>query len=305
MKTSSSYRIGQKPPIFILGKEMLKVFGFVSRNSNLTHDEYRAGHVGYHNSYGRRLNNIRGYILNVRSNRDLSKDFPDSLLLKHITKAEPNDFDAQWDGYGQLNFDNLIDYQNARGPAKDRAGVNGLEYDEMVGKVGDDFRYLYSGSPFQFSVDEHVQVSVRRPEKKLFKLVQFVKRPDSLSPILFRSYLSGRYCSQVAKMTGLKGLILNLRSTLDVMTGFFAPDSEGFTPAGNVRRNLFYSLWDAMIEYWFEEPNDFFSGRLNESMKTRLDSMELEFFASSFYREVDETVAVIPNRDWPPDFYHR
>ena len=110
MKTSSSYQIGQNPPIFILGKEMLKVFGFVSRNSNLTHDEYRAGHVGYHNSYGRRLNNIRGYILNVRSNRDLSKDFPDSPLLKHITKAEPNDFDAQWDGYGQLNFDNLIDF---------------------------------------------------------------------------------------------------------------------------------------------------------------------------------------------------
>ena len=33
-----------EPPIFILGKEMLKVFGFVSRNNNLTHDEYRAGH---------------------------------------------------------------------------------------------------------------------------------------------------------------------------------------------------------------------------------------------------------------------
>ena len=284
---------------------MLKVFGFVSRNSNLTHDEYRAGHVGYHNSYGRRLNNIRGYILNVRSNRDLRTDFCESPLLKHITKAEPHDFDAKWDGYGQLNFDNLTDYHNARGPARDRAGVNGLEYDDMVGKVGDDFRCLYSGSPFQFSVDEHVQVSVLRPEKKLFKLVQFVKRPDSLSPILFRSYLSGRYCSQVAQMKGLKGLILNLRNSLDVMTDFFASDSEGFTPAGKKRRNLFYSLWDAMIEYWFEDSNDFFSGRLDESMNTRLNSMELEFLASSFYREVDETVAVIPNRDWPPDFYYR
>ncbi len=284
---------------------MLKVFGFVSRHSNLTHDEYRAGHVGYHNSYGRRLNNIRGYILNVRSKRDLSKDFPDSPLLKDITNAEPDDFDAQWDGYGQLNFDNLSDYHSARGSARDRAGTNGLEYDDMVGKVGDDFKYLYRGSPFQFSVDEHVQVSVRRPEKKLFKIVQFLKRPDSLSPILFRSYLSGRYCFQIAQMTGLKGLILNIRTPLDVMTGFFASDSEGFTPAGKTRRNLFYSSWDAMIEYWFEESNDFFSGRFNETMRTRLDSMELEFLASSFYREVDETVAVIPNRDWPPDFYHR
>ena len=57
-----------------------------------------------------------------------------------------------------------------------------------------------------------------------------------------------------------------------------------------------------MIEYWFEDSNNFFSGRLDDSMNSRLKSMELEFLASSFYREVDETVAVIPNRDWPPDF---
>ncbi len=80
---------------------MLKVFGFVSRNSNLTHDEYRAGHVGYHNSHGRRLNNIRGYILNVRSNRDLSKDFSGSPLLKYITKEEPHDFDGNGNGNGK------------------------------------------------------------------------------------------------------------------------------------------------------------------------------------------------------------
>ena len=80
--------------------------------------------MGYHNSYGRRLNNIRGYILNVRSNRDLSKDFPDSPLLKHITKAEPDDFDAQWDGMA-TNFDNLIDYQNAKGPRRTEQGLMG------------------------------------------------------------------------------------------------------------------------------------------------------------------------------------
>ena len=54
---------------------MLKVFGFVRRNADLTHDEYRTAHVGYHNSYGRRLRNIRGYLLNVRGNRPIAESF--------------------------------------------------------------------------------------------------------------------------------------------------------------------------------------------------------------------------------------
>jgi len=33
--------------------------------------------------------------------------------------------------------------------------------------------------------------------------------------------------------------------------------------------------------------------------------MENELFISSFFREVDETVAVMPNRNPAPDFYHR
>ena len=61
---------------------MFKVFGFVTKNNNLTHDEYRAGHVGYHNSFGRRLNNIRGYTLNVRSNQNITKDYKKSSLVK-------------------------------------------------------------------------------------------------------------------------------------------------------------------------------------------------------------------------------
>ena len=90
----------------------------------------------------------------------------------------------------------------------------------MVGKVGDDFRYFYSGIPFQFSVDEHVQVSVRRPREETIQASAVCKATDSLSPILFRSYLAEDAAPQVAKMAGLKGLILNFRSSLDVMTGF-------------------------------------------------------------------------------------
>ena len=142
---------------------MLKVFGFVKRHPRLTHDEYRTGHVGYHNSFGRRLNNIRGYLLNVASNRPIS-DSLGAEAVKSLTTNEPADFDDGWDGWGQLMFDNMEDYVSAKTPAIDRAGPNGLETDTMVARVGDDFDQLYAGSPFQFHVDEHIAMPVRRPE---------------------------------------------------------------------------------------------------------------------------------------------
>ncbi len=284
---------------------MLKVFGFVSRHPRLTHDEYRAAHVGYHNSFGRRLNNIRGYLLNVRSNRNMYTDFSKSAMLRSISFGEPESFDEKWDGYGQLNFDDIQDYLGARSAALDRPGPSGLELDQLVGKVGDDFRYLYRGSPFQFCVDESIKLPVIRLERKMFKVVQFIKAPTDLSAILFRSYLTGRYCSALSMMSNLKGLVLNLRTSLDVMTGFFAPDSEAFTEAGKERRNSFYRNWDGMIEYWFEHPDAFFSNRFDERISSHLNGMENELFISSFFREVDETVAVMPNRNPAPDFYHR
>ena len=80
---------------------MLKVFGFVRRHPSLTHDEYRTAHVGYHNSFGRRLPNIRGYLLNVRANRT-----PDEILghelVAGLTRDEPDDFDTLWDGWFRL-----------------------------------------------------------------------------------------------------------------------------------------------------------------------------------------------------------
>ncbi|MGI9327532.1 MAG: hypothetical protein ACR2PZ_20105 [Pseudomonadales bacterium] len=283
---------------------MLKVFGFVRRNANLTHDEYRAAHVGYHNSYGRRLNNIRGYLLNVRANRDLGETIG-APLLQQISWGEPAQFDAEWDGWGQLLFDSLEDYLAARSPAIDRAGPDGLELDPMVAKVGDDFDYLYAGSPFQFHVDEHVAQAVIRPERKLFKLVQFAKCPTGMAPELFRAMWTGRYASHLTTMPGLRGLIMNLRTPLDVMTGFFAPDAEGFTAAGTQIRETFYSHWDAMAEFWIDRPEDFAAGRTLLGSYADFAQLERELLASCFYREVDETVAVLPNRRPRPDFYFR
>ena len=73
-------------------------------------------------------------------------------------------------------FDKFEDYIIAKQPALDKAGPNGLELDDMVAKVGDDFEHLYSGSPFQFNVNETIIKPVMRPEHKLFKVTQFVKK---------------------------------------------------------------------------------------------------------------------------------
>ena len=283
---------------------MLKVFGFIRRNEQLTHDEYRAGHVGYHNSFGRRLNNIRGYLLNVRANRSLS----DSLgiaVAKDITHNEPADFDDQWDGWGQLLFDSLEDYLAARSPARDRATPEGLQHDPDVAGVGGDFDYLYSGSPFQFHVSERVCRAVARPERKLFKLAQFGKRRAELPSELFEPYWSGRYASLVTQLPGLRGMVVNGRSGLDVMTGFFAADAEGFTEAGIARREHFYRQWDGIAEYWFDSPEAYAQGRKDSELNAKLKAMEDILFERCFYREVDETVAVMPNRHPAPDFYYR
>ena len=283
---------------------MLKVFGFVRRNERLTHDEYRAGHVGYHNSFGRRLPGIRGYLLNVRSNRPLRESLGVDLA-QTICVGEPADFDEQWDGWGQLLFDSLDDYLAARAPAKDRAGPGGLGLDPTVAAVGGDFEHLYSGSPFQFHVREHVVLPVQRPEYKLFKLAHFGKRHAALSEALFAAYWSGRYAELIAEIPGVRGVILNVRSPVDVMTGFFAPDSEGFTTAGIARRERFYGLWDAVAEYWFDDAERFAAARAGGRVSDALAELDALLFERSFYREVDETVAVMPNRAPAPDFYFR
>ncbi len=278
-----------------------KVFGFVRRNAKLSHDEYRAGHVGYHNSFGRRLPNIRGYLLNVRANRALGETVGEELLSQ-LSWGEPNNFDEEWDGWGQLLFDSKQDYLAARSPARDRAGPDGLGYDEGVAGVGGDFDHLYSGSPFQFHVEEHVCVEVMRPEHKLFKLAHFVKLTNSLNEGALLNLWPDEYAQMLQSLPGCRGVIFNLRSPQDVMTGFFAPDSEGFTPAGVNRRETFYACWDGIAEYWFDNPASFATARQSNPDLLRI---EQAIFSHSFYKEVDETVAVMPNRLVAPEYYYR
>jgi len=283
---------------------LLKVFGFVRRNERLTHDEYRAAHVGYHNSFGRRLINIRGYLLNVRANRPLAESLGDAIA-QQITRNEPTGFDDQWDGWGQLLFDLLEDYLKAKSPARDLATPQGLQDDPNVAGVGGDFDHLYSGAPFQFHVNERVCKPVGRPEHKLFKLAQFGKRREGLAPELFDAYWAGCYAGLVGKLPGLRGMVVNLRSPLDVMSGFFAPDAECYTKQGIARRERFYNQWDGIAEYWFDSPEHYAAARSDQALNEQLTVMEDTLFERCFYREVDETVAVMPNRHPAPAFYYR
>mgnify|MGYP001811753936 CR=1 FL=1 len=282
---------------------MLKVFGFTRRNPRLSHDDYRAGHVGYHNSYGRRLNNIRGYVLNVRANQNIEQTLgPGAAQLNH---NPPPGFDDLWDAWGQLMFDDLDDYLAAKTPSLDHAGPNGLEEDPTVAMVGGDGAHLYGGSPFQFHVSERVAIPVKRPERKIFKLSQFGKRPEGLTAEEFQAYWSGRYAALMAQLPGIRGHIINFRTELDVMTDFFEPEADAFTPEGAAVRQRFYDTWDGIAELWFDSAEQFVSGRCGTALGEALDTMERDLFASVFYREVDETIAVLPKRDPAPAFYHR
>lgn len=280
---------------------MLKVLGFVRRNGRLTHDEYRAAHVGYHNSFGRRLNRIRGYLLNVRANRP-----PQEVLGEHaayLNAGEPEAFDELWDGYGQLMFDSLDDYLAAKSPARDRPGPSGLEFDPAVAAVGGDGPYLYSGAPVQFHVSEVPVVPVRRPEHKVFKLVQFAKRKPSMDPAAFQACWSGSYGAISRDVPGLLGHLVNFPTGLDVVTGFFSEASGAFLPEARATRAHFMGRFDGLAEYWFVEPAAFVEWRRRCDRSLR--ALEENLFESFFFREVDETVAVLPDRLPPAPFYHR
>ena len=62
----------------------------------------------------------------------------------------------------------------------------------------------------------------------------------------------------------------------------------------------FFDTWNGFAEFWFDRPEQFIAGRTEA-----LDAMEKDLFSSVYYREVDETIAVNPNRAPAPDFYYR
>ena len=58
-------------------------------------------------------------------------------------------------------------------------------------------------------------------------------------------------------------------------------------------------------EYWFDHPGQFVAARKDSTIDGPLKALEELLFSAVFYREVDETVVVMPNRGPAPDFYYR
>ena len=288
---------------------MYKVFAFLKRNPNLTHDEYRAGHVGFHCGQSRRLKNIRGYLVNIWANEPLESKL-DSAALGLSINAPP-DFLEWWDGFPQVYFDNRESWVNARSLEPNRATADGLALDSDWRL--DDSPHLFAPTPddsngFQshhLHVFEQVVVPVVRPEHKITKIMHFVKRHQSVNDAAWRARLESDYLPALGELTGLLGCTLNLRDADQeaAMRGFFDADDWAFSAEGTAQRRRFCELWDGAIELFFDTVEAF--GEARAKQRTRLQEPESSLFERSWFVEVDENLIVMPNRDPAPSFYYR
>jgi hypothetical protein len=291
---------------------MYKVFAFLKRNTALlTHDEYRAGHVGFHCSHSRRLKGIRGYCVNVRGNGSLA----DSLgsLYGEITRDEPSGFAEQWDGFPEVYFDDWESWSKAATVEPTRATADGLSNDPDWRL--DDGPFLFDPVPdgggefrsHHLHMEEHTVIPVQRPEYKLTKFMQFYRKNPALSDADFQAGVLERYAKLSKRLNGLHGYTVNFRDPdqESAMRDFFSPQSWGFSEEGKVHRQAFCALWDGAAELFFDSVDAFAAARADQELHAELCALEQELFEAVWYVEVDENIIVMPNRDPAPDFYYR
>ncbi len=290
---------------------MFKVYAFLKRNPNLSHDEYRAGHVGYHCGQSRRLKNIRGYLVNIWANEPLRDKV--GSWLDDVTRNEPDGFLDIWDGFPEVFFDDRQSWTEAREVEPNRAMAEGLVVDPDW-DLGDS-PHLFRPAPDdpgQFCAHhlhmlEFVALPVRRPEFKTTKIMHFFKRRAALEETEFARIWEQEYLPLAASMPGLRGYIGNLRDPDQeaALVNFFADDDWVFSADGTAERRAFCSLWDGASELFFNHATDFSAARGDARLAGKLDEMETALFDASWYVEVDENLIVNPNRDPAPDFYYR
>ncbi len=290
---------------------MYKVFAFLKRNPNLTHDEYRAGHVGYHCGQSRRLKNIRGYLVNIWANEPLRASL--AALADEVSFNEPENFTEYWDGFPQVYFDDRDAWINARTVEPNRATAEGLVVDPDWSLA--DGPHLFMPAPdnpaqfraYHLHMEEHTIVPVVRPEFKLTKLMQFFQKREDLSEAAFADMLLGEYAPLAATMQGLRGYTVNLRDLDEeaAMRGFFAPDEWVFSEHGTADRRAFCSLWRGANELYFDSRPDFVKARSDPRLRDTLARLERRLFSAMWHLEVDENLIVLPNRDPAPEFYFR
>lgn len=291
---------------------MFKVFAFLKRNTALlTHDEYRAGHVGYHCCNSRRLKNIRGYFVNVWANQDLHTAL--GPLYGEITKGEPAGFKDKWDGFPEVYFDDREAWTQASTPEPTRAMADGLALDPDWSFADGPFLFdAIKGTDGEFRsnhlhMEEHVIVPPERPEYKLTKLMQFFRRNPALSDDEFRAGVLERYAPLSARLAGLHGYVVNFRDRDPeaAIRDFYPADSWRFSEEGIAFRHKFCALFDGANELHFDSLDAFASARTNPELHGELLDLERELFEAVWYVEVDENMIVMPNRDPAPNFYYR
>jgi hypothetical protein len=134
-------------------------------------------------------------------------------------------------------------------------------------------------------------------------VLQFGKRRQDLPEEAFRAGWSGTYGRLFRRTPGLLGHIVNFPTTLDVMTGFFAPDTGAYEDEEVTRRQAFLDCFDGIAEYWWSSPEAMVAG--HRKAAAALAAQEAALFDSHYFCEVDETVVVLPDRSVPPPYYHR
>ena len=281
---------------------MYKVFAFLKRNPNLTHDEYRAGHVGYHCGQSRRLKNIRGYLVNIWANEPLTAKLGPEIGAHEINP--PDDFLDWWDGFPQVYFDDHDSWVDARTVEPNRVTENGLVVDPDWSLADSPHLFMPApDNPAQFQAIhlhmlETVVVPVVRLERKLTKVVQFFKLQSSA--VELQSYLQ-----LLHQMPELRGCTLNLRDDDQeaAMRGFFQDDEWVFGAEATAARRAFCGLWDGAIELFFERVDAF--ARSRAAAQHELRQREERLFERNWWVEVDENLIVMPNRGPAPDFYFR
>ncbi len=291
---------------------MFKVFAFLKRNSSLlTHDEYRAGHVGFHCCNSRRLKNIRGYLVNIWSNETLKQKMGNKY--KTITFNEPENFLDYWDGFPEVYFDNRSDWISASTPEPNRATKGGLSVDK---------NWTLGDGPFLFDKVEsksdqfksnHLKVSekqilpVFRPEKKISKIIQFFKKNPSINEKEFKYEFFNSYNKLFIDIPNIFGLTVNFRdkNINTAVKDFFPKSAWCFSEEGKKERKFFAELWDGITEIHVNRSEDFTNEILRLSKKPGFIELQEKLFSSIWYVEVDENLIVLPNRDPLPDFYYR
>jgi hypothetical protein len=290
---------------------MFKVFAFLKRNARLTHDEYRAAHVGYHCGTSRRLRGIRGYTVNVWANEPLRPRL--GALAEDIIRHEPAGFLDLWDGFPSVIFDSYQAWITAQQAEPTRAMEGGLSIDP-------DWTYshgchVFDGLPdrpgefrsYHLRMNEHIVLPVERPERKLTKLVLFFKRKANLREFDFERQVLTAYAPTLARLPGLHGCLLNFRDP-DQEAAFrgYYPDTAWWSSAeGYAMRRQFCSMWDGAFELLFDSVDAFVAARGRAEMHVSLGALERELFDANWYVEVDENIIVMPNRNPAPAFYYR